>query len=50
MYNIVMTTSETEFEQELKEYLTFLMWADKIIDEYYLEEINQEFSREENNH
>jgi hypothetical protein len=33
---------ENNYEQEAKEHLTFLMWADKVMEEIYQEEVNQE--------
>jgi len=36
------TIMENNYEQEAKEHLTFLMWADKVMEEIYQEEVNQE--------
>jgi hypothetical protein len=33
---------QNEFEKEIKDHLTFLLWADKVMEEIYLEEINNE--------
>lgn len=36
------TTMENEFEEELKDHLSFLLWADKVMEEIYNEEIETE--------
>ena len=38
---------ENNYEEEVKEHLSFLMWADKVMDEIYQEEVNQELLSEE---
>jgi hypothetical protein len=38
---------ENNYEEEVKEHLSFLMWADKVMDEIYQEEVNQELLIEE---
>lgn len=37
---------ENNYEEEVKEHLSFLMWADKVMDEIYQEEVNQELLSE----
>ena len=36
------TIMENEFEEELKDHLSFLLWADKVMEEIYNEEIETE--------
>jgi hypothetical protein len=38
---------ESEYEEDVKEHLTFLMWADRVMDEIYQEEVNQELDNYE---
>ena len=43
MLNIA-TIMENEFEDELKDYLTFLAWASKEMEDIYNEEVNNEIN------
>ena len=38
---------ENNYEEEVKEHLSFLMWADKVMEQIYQEEVNQELLSEE---